>query len=498
MLSPAPRRFLHNRRSVHTDSVIHYTTNLVGLSMLKRKFSTVITLLLCLSLLLGMAVPAAADAAGSAGSAGYTLPEEKVVYSDTALLVSLGSSAENDVVLYDKAADEVRAPGAMIRYMVVAYALRRMQETGMDIDTATGTYTLDMFNHYVAGTGVPTANMAYGETWTVRDLLSAAFLQSASDAVTTLAFAIDGGVNPFVEGMNALAKELQCDYTHFANITGLDSLSQYTTARDVYRIIRYAQTFSQFEDLVSKRQITVQPVSGGQSHTLVSVNHMQQASSQFYYSPLVFSRTGLSDHEGRTCASVARDSGYEYLVVVMSCPEKNSAGESGLHYRDTRTLFRWAFNSFSYTTLLAKSEILASVRVGLSWSTDRLNLVPEREFATVVDSKLEPDQIIKKVTLDKEQVVAPIEKGTVLGKVELIINVDQKISEVPLVASESISRNWLLYAWSGVAGFFTSIWFLLGVGLLILLLVGYAILNVVSNRRRRQERLGRVHDRKPR
>ena len=102
------------------------------------------------------------------------------------------------------------------------------------------------------------------------------------------------------------------------------------------------------------------------------------------------------------------------------------------------------------------------------------------------------------MTLDKEQVVAPIEKGTVLGKVELIINVDQKIGEVPLVASESISRNWLLYAWSGVAGFFTSIWFLLGVGLLILLLVGYAILNVVYNRRRRQERLGRVHDRKPR
>ena len=189
---------------------------------------------------------------------------------------------------------------------------------------------------------------------------------------------------------------------------------------------------------------------------------------------------------------MARDSGYEYLVVVMSCPETNDAGESGLHYRDTRTLFRWAFNNFSYTNVLAKSEILASVKVNLSWSTDHLNLVPEKEFSTVVENKLDPNQIIKKVTLYEEQVDAPVEKGAVLGKVELIINVNQKIGEVNLVAGESIERNWLLYAWSGVAGFFTSPWFWLGLGLLILLLGAYAVWNVIYNRRRRRERLGRV------
>ena len=56
----------------------------------------------------------------------------------------------------------MRAPGAMVRFMVVAYALSRIQELGLDMDTATGTYTLEMFNGYVAGTGVPTANMQFG------------------------------------------------------------------------------------------------------------------------------------------------------------------------------------------------------------------------------------------------------------------------------------------------------------------------------------------------
>lgn len=362
----------------------------------------------------------------------------------------------------------------------------------MDVDTATGSYTLEMFNQYVAGTGVPTANMVYGETWTLRDLMGVSFIQSASDAVTTLAFAIDGGVAAFVQGMNDLAAELGCEYTHYANVTGLDSLSQYTTARDMYRIIRYAMGLSQFEDIVAPRTVTVTPVSGGSERTFVSVNHQQQSSSMYYYQPLVFGRTGLSSHEGRTYAAVARDSGYEYLAVVLGAPEQNEAGESGLHYRDARTLFRWGFNYFEYTNVLAASEILASVPVRLSWSTDRVNLVPAHSFSTVVETSLDPDQIIKRVTVFEESVDAPVEAGQVLGKVELIVNVDQKIGEVDLVASQGLSRNWLLFALSGIGGFFASGWFFAGAGVLLLIVIGYVILNISYNRRRRRERLGRV------
>lgn len=426
------------------------------------------------------------------GAVGYTLPEGTTVYADSALLVNLGSDIDRDVVLYAKAADEVRAPGAMMRFMVVAYTLHRLEQTGMDIDAVTGAYTVEMFNNYVAGTGVPTANMKFGETWTLRDLLTIAFIQNASDAVTVLACTLDGSVPAFIDGMNALANEIGCDYTHFSNLTGLDSLGQYTTPRDMYRIIRYAQRFSVFEDIVGNRQYTVKPIAGGTERTMWSVNSMQQSSSVFYYSPLAFSRTGLSEHEGRTCASVARDSGYEYLVVVMSCPETNEAGESGLHYRDTRTLFRWAFNKFEHATVLAKSEILASVKVRLAWNTDHINLVPAKEFSTVVESSLDPDQVIKKVTVYESEIEAPVTKGTVLGKVELIVNVDQKIGEVDLVAADELNRSWLLYAFSGLGGFFTSPWFWLGIGLLILLIVGYIILNVTYNRRRRRDRLQRV------
>ena len=451
--------------------------------MLKKRILAILSVLtLTVGLLTATAIPAAAE--------GYPLPEDTTLYAQSAILVNLTGDAEGDVVLYQKNADEVHAPGSMMRYAVLAYALHRIQEDDLNIDKVYGTYTLDMFNQYVAGTGVPTANMTIGEQWSLRDLLAVSFMQAASDAVTVLAATIDGSVNKFIDGMNDMAADIGCEFSHFSNLTGLDSLGQYTTARDMYRIMRYCQGFSEFEEMASRYQVTVTPKSGG-ARTYVSNNSLLQSSSIHHYSAIAHSRTGLSEHEGRTCASVARDQGYEYLVVVMGCPEQNKAGESGLHYRDTKVLLQWAFNYFEHQTILGSSEIIATLPLELAWDTDHINLVPAEKVATVVDKNLDLTQIIRKVTLYEESVEAPVEKGQVLGQVELIVNTDQTIGRVDLVAGETIERSSLLWALQRVGGFFTSGWFWLAVGVLVLLIVLYVGYAILHNRRRRQQRLTR-------
>ena len=105
---------------------------------------------------------------------------------------------------------------------------------------------------------------------------------------------------------------------------------------------------------------------------------------------------------------------------------------------------------------------------------------------------LDPSTILKKETLNADVVDAPITKGEVYGKVELFINVDQKIGEVNLVASESVERSEILSIWAQVQSFLSSPWFYGGLALLAVLLVGYIILNIVHNRRRRRNRMKRV------
>lgn len=45
----------------------------------------------------------------------------------------------------------------------------------------------------------------------------------------------------------------------------------------------------------------------------------------------------------------------------------------------------------------------------------------------------------------------PVEKGTVYGKVELYINLDEKIGEVELVAAESVEASEVLVLWETCA-----------------------------------------------
>ena len=380
----------------------------------------------------------------------------------------------------------MHAPAALVRLMAGAYTLKQVKEKNLDMNTVGGTYTLDLFNTYVAGTGVTAAGMEYGEQWSLRDLLTVSMIQTASDAAITLAATVSGSVEEFVAGMNDLAKEIGCEKTHFANVTGLDSLSQYTTVRDLYRIMRYAMQYPAFSEICSQVQYSVKPLSGGRGYTIVNRLDMLRASSTFRYTPLKFGRTGLSEHEGWGLASVASDSGYDYMVIVLGCPTKGENGQVGLHYLDSMALFRWAFRNFTYKTLLTDSEILGSVKVRHVWGRQSVNLVPAKGFSTVVPSTVEAETVIKKVTLTQNELTAPIEKGTVCGKVELIVNVDEKIGEIDLVAAESMQKNALLAALSGVGSVFTSVWFWLIFCVLLALIIGYVVYAVLDARRHRR------------
>lgn len=79
----------------------------------------------------GLVLPAAADSP-------YKLPDDLTVASPAALVVYLGLTPEQDTVLFEKNADEVRAPAALVRLMVGAYALKLIEENNIDVATATG------------------------------------------------------------------------------------------------------------------------------------------------------------------------------------------------------------------------------------------------------------------------------------------------------------------------------------------------------------------------
>ena len=216
--------------------------------------------------------------------------------------------------------------------------------------------------------------------------------------------------------MNQKAEELGCENTHFVNVMGLDDPNQYTSARDMYTITRYAMDNPKFVTIVRQESYTAKPKNKRESVTYPNSNGMQRSNSgDAYYKPMVFGRTGVSD-TGRNIVSVASDSGYEYMVVILDSPQKDDQGKAIYAYiDDTKTLYRWAFNNFEYSTILNKNEPVDSLKVNLAWDTDKVSLVPKEDFSTIVSVNLSPSAIRKEVTKYKDTVDAPVEKGTVYG-----------------------------------------------------------------------------------
>lgn len=421
-------------------------------------------------------------------SAAYPLPENTTIVSRSAIVVFLGADATEDMIMYEKNPDERLAPAGMVRVLVGLYALQTMEEQNIDPAIATGTYTEDIYNT-IAGTGLYTVGMEYGDVWRVEDLLNIAMVQTAADAVGTLVTALAGTQTRYVEGMNALAAELGCTNTHVSNVYGLDAPDQYTTARDMYTILRYATLrYPQMIEMLSQPEYETHPVKG-EGDIWPTTNEMLRIHSEFYYEPLVLGRSGYTDTVGQSCASIARDDGYEFLTVVMGA--KDEADTAGLAFTDSMTLYRWVYNSFDYQTIISKGQPISRLGVELAWNTDSVVLVAAAPLQGMLREELEHSALRYDIQMEHDTLEAPVEKGQVCGTA-YVYDGEELIGSVELVAAEAVGRSQILAIADAVWKVISSPVMLVVLGALVLLLIGYIILSVVHNRNRRNKKQKRV------
>lgn len=409
-----------------------------------------------------------------------------VITAPSAMLIYLGVKTEQDVILYEKQADVTYQPGALMRVAMIGYAMKLIRDNGIDMDTATGEYTLYLFNHYVAGTGLHVAMMNFGETWTIRDLLTVCTIQTAADAAVTLATTLAGSPEAFVEGLNGFAAELGCTNSHFTNVIGLNEDGQYMSARDVMTFTRYCMEYPELEKMLELTQYTVKPVSGGSTRSWPSSNDMVRASSAYFYTYALGGKTGGTLTESSLVEYGAMD-GYEYMAVVMGAGRKDEKGElTGEGYADARRLIRWGLIGFTYEMLVRKNEKAGEVPVTDCAAMSAVPLVPVKDLSTIVGKDVDRTRIVRKIRYTQEIMQAPVEKGVTAGTLELYYD-DQLIGTVDLVTGEEAPYSFAWAAWVRIRGVFASGWFWAAIGLIVVLCIVYVVFNIRYNRKRNKK-----------
>jgi D-alanyl-D-alanine carboxypeptidase (penicillin-binding protein 5/6) len=134
----------------------------------------------------------------------------------TAILIEANSGS----VLFEKNADELRAPSSMMKLMTVEVVFNAIKKGEIKL---TDEYVIseNTWRKGGAPAGGSTMFAAIHSRISVDDLLHGAIIQSGNDSCMALAEGIAGGESAFAERMTARARELGMTRSTFANSNGL-------------------------------------------------------------------------------------------------------------------------------------------------------------------------------------------------------------------------------------------------------------------------------------
>lgn len=406
---------------------------------IKRFFSAFLLLLMVASF---SAVPAAA--------AGEVTPvPDPNIQAKAALLVD----KDTGTILYGKNEHDELYPASLTKIMTALLTLEAVDQGKLTLDQQL-TASASALNG-LASDG-SSAGIQVGETMSVESFLKCMLVVSANEACDVLAEAVSGSVDAFVDAMNAKAKELGCEDTHFANPNGLHDSQHYTSAWDLYLITMAAQKYPEFMTICDMGVAEIPATNLSDTRRLHTTNYLLSnwRANGYLYSDAHGIKTGSTSEAGHCLVSSATQGSRTLISVVLGA--ERVVGADGVadvqSFSETKRLFQWGFANFSTQKVLSDLDMLADVPVSLS-KIDSVAVHPASEVALVLPNDVKPEDLDRKLVLP-ESVNAPVTAGQELGSVELSHN-GTVYTSVPLVALNDVAASKLLTFWYNVQQFFS-------------------------------------------
>ena len=258
----------------------------------------------------------------------------------------------------------------------------------------------------------------------------------------------------------------------------------------MYLITKAALATPGFEEIATTKRYTFKatnkhPEERTYSHTNLGMLDSNYGGS-YYYPYAKGIKTGTTDESGKNLVTMASKDGFNYVLVTMGAPLEFDGVKQNLSIKDHQQLYKWAFSTFAFKTALKTTETIGTVKVRLSSDTDTLQLSPKEDLTILLPNNIDLSSIQQVVEVP-ESIDAPVEKGAVIGTVKLKLN-DQIIGQSDMIASMSVSKNFIYGIWDWISSVMSSIWAKIILGIVILLIVFYIVLTILYNRKKKRRK----------
>ncbi len=265
--------------------------------------------------------------------------EEFNVTSKNVVLYNLN---DNEVI-YEKLADEKVQIASLTKIMTTIVAIENIDDLSAQV-----VFTKEDFKNIAS---YSQAGFKVGDKVSYLDLLYGVILPSGADAVNAL---VNNtlGFDDFVSAMNALAKKLDMNDTSFSNAIGRDNELNYSTAKDVSKLLMYALSNDTFKKIFTTKEY------------ITSNNRKLESTINSYKDYLDIekidgSKSGYTKNAGKCLASIATFDDVNYLLVVLN----SSIDIPFSAVLDSITIYDYYEKNYSYQTILKKDDVVGVIPV---------------------------------------------------------------------------------------------------------------------------------------
>lgn len=387
------------------------------------------------------------------------------------------TNTDTGEILFSKNADERIYPASITKLMTALVVCENVENYN-DTVTIDG----DLLDTLL-GTDSSLSYIVEGETLTIDQLLHYLLITSGNDTALVLAKHIGGTIDRFIEMMNETAARLGMKSSHFENPHGLPDNNHYTTVNDIHKLAKAAFAVDEIKEICSYSRYNMPETNMNGSKVIATTNYLIDKSTMYFYKYCTGGKTGYTDSAGRCIVSTAEKDGIHYLCIVMKAdPEyKNENGEyRRIEFLDTARLYEWAFNNFSYKTVINKNEYIGDVAVGLSWEEKSIQLVANNSLTVLLPNEADKSSIeVDLKFLNNKTVDANIKQGQIIA-VANVYYANQPIGQINLAASKDVKRSLMQYIWMLFTKSFSTIWFKLIFAVIGITLISYWIIATVQ------------------
>lgn len=340
---------------------------------------------------------------------------------------TMATSADHAVILdinsgdtlFEKDADTAFPPASMSKLMTVYLAFDAIKHGTVNLsDEVT---VSDEAWRLWRGKG-STMFLNARDKVTVEQLLKGIIVLSGNDACFVLAEHMAGSSDTFIEWMNAKAKELGMNGSHFMNPNGWPEENHYMTARDLATLTKHLTTdFPDMYPMFDEREFLYKNFTANRYNRNPMLGRFAGADG--------LKTGGLPDQKKYGIVGSAIRDGRRVVVVLGGLPSKNARN------RESSRLMQYAFRNFNYYPLFRAGEKVDTAEVWLGDVASVPLVVAEDVKLTL--SRRQRSQM--KVTVEfMNPIPAPLTKGQAVG--ELIIEIPDKTEmRIPLNAGANAS-----------------------------------------------------------